>query len=71
MSEWEAPTPVQLAERVEDWQHRLALLGVGHFRITSVTIDDQTPAGPHAQASAQIADLVFVGGSTFVVAELV
>ncbi len=54
MSEWEAPTPVQLAERVEEWQHRLALLGVGHFRITSVTIDDETPAGPHAQASAQM-----------------
>ncbi len=33
-------TPVQLAERVEEWSKRLAPLGVAHWRIVSVTVTD-------------------------------
>lgn len=56
MGDWKPPTPIQLAKRVEKWQHRLAHLGISHFRINSVTIDDETPGGPHAQASVRVSE---------------
>jgi hypothetical protein len=36
-------TPVNLARRVERWQKRLSLLGVGHFTIRQVTVGDKNP----------------------------
>lgn len=51
MSEWKQPTPIQLAKRVEKWQHRLAHLGISHFRISAVHLVSDTPGGPRAQAS--------------------
>lgn len=47
-------TPTQLARRVEKWQRLLPLLGVGHWRIDSVVICDETPGGPNAKASAGV-----------------
>lgn len=44
-------TPVQLAERVEAWQKRLAPLGVAHWTIEKVILCDETPSGPNANAT--------------------
>ncbi len=44
-------TAIQLAKRVETWQHRLGPLGVGHFRIEAVHLTDETPNGKSANAS--------------------
>lgn len=49
-------TPINLAKRVERWQHRLAPLGISHFRITAVHLVEQTPGGSHAQASVHTPD---------------
>lgn len=46
-------TPIQLAKRVEQWQKRLPLLGVGHVTIKCVTLCDETPGGPQAKATVQ------------------
>lgn len=48
-------TDIELAERVEEWQERLASLGIGHFVIEAVSIVDATPGGPDAKASVQVA----------------
>lgn len=44
-------TENQLQRRVEQWQSRLALLGVSQWRIESVEIVDETPGGPNADAT--------------------
>jgi hypothetical protein len=46
-------TPKRLATRVEAWRDRLAHLGMSHFRITSVHVQDETPGGPRAEASVR------------------
>lgn len=42
-----------LAERVEMWAKRLAPLGIAHFQIDAVHVDEATPGGPHAKAAVQ------------------
>lgn len=49
-------TPVQLAKRFEQWQRRLPLLGVGHWRIEAVSLCEQTPTGPDAKATAHVSN---------------
>lgn len=44
-------TPIQLAKRIEKWQHRLTLLGVAHWRIDEVVLCAETVAGPGAGVS--------------------
>lgn len=44
---------IKLAERVEEWQDRLRWLGIGHWRIDAVHVDDETPGGPHANATVR------------------
>ena len=46
-------TPVQLAERIEKWQRRLAPLGVAHWTIDRVVLCDETPSGPSANATVR------------------
>lgn len=44
---------IKLAERIELWQSRLARLGIGHWRIDAVHVDDETPGGPRANATVR------------------
>lgn len=44
---------IALAERVELWQERMAALGLGHWRILRVSVVDETPGGPHSNATVQ------------------
>jgi hypothetical protein len=46
---------IKLAKRVEFWQHRLAALGLGHWRIGRVSIvsQDDMPGDRRAKASVQ------------------
>lgn len=44
---------ISLAERVEVWQHRLAVLGLGHWRIEGVTICDEVPGVNGSEAAVQ------------------
>ena len=42
---------IKLAKRVEAWRDRMVYLGIGHFRIDSVSVVDETPGGPTAGAT--------------------
>lgn len=44
---------IKLAERIELWQERLRWLGIGHWRIDAVHVVDETPGGPHANATVR------------------
>lgn len=48
--------PVELAQRVEAWQQKLRFLGIGSMQIKCVSLVDETPSGPHANASVSISD---------------
>lgn len=45
---------IELAERIERWQKVLSPLGIGHFRIESVDIADETPSHCGANATARL-----------------
>ena len=47
---------VKLAQRVAYWQKRLAPLGIGHWKVESVNIADETPSGPGALATVHVAN---------------
>lgn len=38
-------TRPQLEKRVKHWQDTLSVLGVGHFRIESINVNDESPSG--------------------------
>jgi hypothetical protein len=41
-------TEGQLQRRITYWQRKLGHLGVGHWRVEEVLVQDETPAGPNA-----------------------
>lgn len=45
---------VKLAERVEEWQQRLSLLGIGHWDIACVTLTDDVPGREGSRAAVQV-----------------
>jgi hypothetical protein len=47
-------TDVELAERIEEWQQRLELLGVAHFRIRAVTMTDDVPGWADSNAGVSV-----------------
>jgi hypothetical protein len=49
-------TNVQLAERVEEWQQRLSLLGVAHFRIAEVVTTSDVPGWAESNAGVSVAE---------------
>lgn len=48
--------PVELAQRVEAWRDKLRFLGIGSVQITCVSVVDETPSGPHANASVSVSE---------------
>jgi hypothetical protein len=49
-------TPEQLGERIEAWQRSLESLGVGHFRIVSVTMTDEVPGWAESHAGVSVSE---------------